>query len=536
MKPKKQGLFILAYSIALAYKGDIEKALKLIKASYIQLKGFKHEEAQYFEHLGRIYLLAGDYQNALEALKQSLKISLEIAPESDHISQTKRLLGDLYFATGEYDKAQKYASEGLAVAEKINERVEIAACWRVFGQLEHQRGNDDKAREWFAKAVELFNQISSRYELAVTRYLAARDGLYYDGERIAALYMAREYFESEDIEHYVEKVDRELKKALAEHPVPHPHRDASDNNGCPQIITGGLPLKKLVTFAEHVAGSEMTVLLTGETGTGKDLFAKYIHYQSGRPGNFVAFNAAAVPNSMIESELFGYIKGAFTGAEHDKPGLFEMADNGTFYLNEIADASLEFQVKLIEALESRTVRRLGENQTRKVNFRLIAATNHDLKELVNENRFRLDLYHRLNEIPITLPPLSDRPGDFVPLVEFFLRDAGLNNGHRGIEHLAEILSQRIWPGNVRQLRAEINRLWLESRGDIEQLIKLARDYSAATEREQLLQTLEVCGWNRREAARRLGISEATVRRWIEKHDLAASLCSVSTCSPKASVN
>lgn len=519
---KTQGLYKLGFSFPLAHSGDINKALRLIKESYNYLKDFKHEKSQYYEHLGRIHLLANNLNDAEKALNESLKLSLEIAPESDHISQTKRLLGDLYLATQKYDLADKYATEGLEVAQKINERAEIAACYRIFARLEHKSGNADKAREWFRKAIDLFSQISSRYELAVTRYLASLTGLYNTGERIAMLYMAKQYFESEDIKHYIDKVDRALRGALLGKYPPSPPATAA--NGCPVIITANRHMKKLVSFAEHIAASDMTVLLTGPTGSGKDLLARYIHHHSGRRGEFVMVNAATVPDSMVEVEMFGYARGAFTGAESDKPGLFEMVEGGTFYLNELVDATGEFQAKLLEVLETRTFRRLGETTVRKVNFRVIAATNHDLQTDVRENRFRLDLYHRLNEIPITLPPLSERMEDIPLLVRYFLEEAGGEkiNGQKYLDRLAVILSNRSWEGNIRQLRAEVKHLQLAAKGDMALMARLALDGEYRTEMEKVLDILKLTGWNRTRTAEILGVSEGTVRNWIKKY----SLCEV----------
>jgi transcriptional regulator with PAS, ATPase and Fis domain len=482
--------------------------------------------------------------------------------------------------------AEKYASEALAVAEKINERVEIAACYRIFAQVAHssavgtaivthkghvklgshsrtvgypggaptipttsggapsvvnrphpcpspsvrrgvpaggvrilcqERGyRTDKAREWYKKAIDLFNLIGSRYELAVTRYLAATSGLYSNGERMAMLYLAREYFESEEVHHYVDKIDAALKAAPT---VRRPIRKPSP--ACPTIIAVNPQMKKLIALAEHVAESEMTVLLTGATGTGKDLLARYIHYCSGRRGEFVAVNAAAIPDTMIEAELFGYKKGAFTGST-DRIGLLEQADNGTFYLNEITDATPVFQAKLLEVLESREIRRLGENATRKVNFRLIAASNHDLHQRMRDNLFRLDLYHRLNEICIHLPSLDDRKDDVPALVRHFLTFAGFNltdGNELEVERLGKILSHRSWPGNVRELEHEVKRLWTHAKGDVSRMIELALETGSKPKRELLMELLELHNWNRREVARELGVSEGTIRAWIKKYGL-----------------
>lgn len=512
--------FYYMSAIPHALKGDITVAKQTIEKCKPYLYKYIRDKAIYFENLGLIALLDGDYDSAEEALSSGLEISLASLPEGDMICQIKRLFGDLYVAIGKYDLAEKYASEALAVAEKINERVEIAACWRIFAQVERHRGNDSKAREWYKKAIDLFNLISSRYELAVTRFLAATSGLYSSGERMAMLYLAREYFESEDVRHYVAKVDATLKKTATVH-----RRVTKSLSSCPTIVAVNPQLKKLVEFAEHVAESEMTVLLTGATGTGKDLLARYIHYHSGRTGEFVAVNAAAIPDTMIESELFGSARGAFTGASKDRAGLFAQADGGTFYLDEISDATPEFQAKLLRVLETRSVRRLGENKTRKVNFRLIAASNHDLHQRMRDNLFRLDLYHRLNEICINLPPLQQRQDDIPALVKHFLTFAGFDltaeEDEQDIERLGMILSQRSWPGNVRQLKAEISHLWLAAKSDVGRIIELAEQHKPKSERDELLEALEQAGGNQSKAAKLLGVSEGTIRYRLKKYRIKA---------------
>jgi DNA-binding NtrC family response regulator/tetratricopeptide (TPR) repeat protein len=589
--------FFYMSAIPHAFKGDIVTAKKTIAKATPYVEKYPRDKAIYYENLGLISILDGDYKTAEEALKTGLEISLEIAPESALVSQIKRLFGDLYIAMSgsgmdsrfhgndrelwndrepRNDKkswsnrkpgndkqpsflrrqessialAEKYAKEALAVAEKINERVEIAACYRIFAQVEQQRGTEptagqrpgprrasggapkqrgteptasggvpcsEKAREWYKKAIDLFSLIGSRYELAVTRYLAATSGLYHNGERIAMLYLAREYFESEDVAHYVARIDVKLRKIQ----LPRTKINKS-GHVCPTIVAVNPKMKKLVELAENVAESEMTVLLTGVTGTGKDHLARYIHYHSGRPGKFVPFNAAAVQDTMVESELFGSTKGAFTGSR-DRAGLFEEADHGTFYLNEVANASAEFQAKLLEVLETRRVRRLGENKTRKVNFRLIAASNQDLQQRMRDNLFRLDLYHRLNEVHIELPPLDQRKEDIPALVEHFLTFAGFNlteGSEKDMEQLGRILSRRCWPGNVRELEAMMRRLCILGKYDVRRMIDLALERKSVSEREVLLAALEQTGWNRSKAAHILGLTEGTVRYRIKKHKLS----------------
>ena len=517
---KARKAWLLQYimsAIPHALLGDTRTARTTIARASPFLDDYPREKAIYFENLGLINILDADYEAAEEALGQGLTISLEIAPESALISQIKRLFGDVYVGTHQWEKAEQFGREALQVAKKIGERIEIAACHRVFAQTAQHRGQDGKAREWYEKATDVFHLIGARYELAVTRYLAGVSGLYTDGERHAHLYLARKYFESEQVRHYIAKIDTALKTGVTS--LRSPAVENGDSGGCPTMIVRDHEMAKLLEFARHVAQSEMTVLLTGETGTGKDLLARHIHHWSGRQGEFVSVNAAAIPSEMIEAELFGYCKGAFTGAGVDRPGLLEQAAGGTFYLNEIADATPEFQAKLLEVLETRQVRRLGENQPRRLTFRLIAATNHDVELALREGRFRPDLYHRLNQIPIHLPPLRERREDVPALVAHFLKQHGYDGSrddHAAVEQLSLRLSQHSWPGNVRELESAVRRLWLRTHGDLACMAQLAAEENATTELDSVMAALVECGGNQRQAARRLGISEGTVRYRLRK--------------------
>jgi DNA-binding NtrC family response regulator len=266
----------------------------------------------------------------------------------------------------------------------------------------------------------------------------------------------------------------------------------------------------------------MSVLLTGPTGCGKDLFARYIHHHSGRTGRFVSVNAAAIPDNMVESELFGYRKGAYTGASMTTSGWIEEANGGTFYLNEIADSSPELQAKLLDVIENRRICRLGERQEREIDCRIIAATNHNLEKLICDGRFRLDLYHRLNEIPIDLPGLAERGDDIKYLLEYFLDQAGVEMATRAdraaFDRLASILTTRPWPGNVRELEIKVKRLALLSRGDIARMVDVAVS-ELPSKKDETQAALDRTGWNRREVARMLGVSESTVRHRIKIYKL-----------------
>jgi DNA-binding NtrC family response regulator len=222
------------------------------------------------------------------------------------------------------------------------------------------------------------------------------------------------------------------------------------------------PLVDLLEQLERVARVETPVFLSGESGVGKELFAQALHRMSPRTkGTFVAQNGGALTDTLIESELFGHTRGSFTGAREERVGLFEMASGGTFFLDEVGDLSHNLQVRLLRVLQDRQIRRVGENRLRKVDFRLVTATHHDIEDLVRSKRFRLDLWFRIQGVSIRIPPLRERPMDIPVLVHTFIRESGNGQGQnmREVSRGAmQAIRNHSWPGNVRQLQNELNRV------------------------------------------------------------------------------
>ena len=253
----------------------------------------------------------------------------------------------------------------------------------------------------------------------------------------------------------LEDENRELRHRLGKH----------------ELVGSGAAMKKLVAQIERVAASETRVCILGETGTGKELVARAIHEKSPRRENaFITLNCAAVPAELIESELFGHEKGAFTGAAAKHLGKFEQADGGTLFLDEIGDMPVAMQAKLLRVLEEGEVERVGGDKPIKVNVRVVVATHRNLEDLVKQNAFRRDLFHRIYVFPLTLPPLHDRPEDFPDLVAHFARQVAAQNGWKekifADDAIAE-LRKYGWPGNVRELRNVVERLiLLASDGDV----------------------------------------------------------------------
>ncbi|RKX63055.1 MAG: sigma-54-dependent Fis family transcriptional regulator, partial [Thermodesulfobacteriota bacterium] len=235
------------------------------------------------------------------------------------------------------------------------------------------------------------------------------------------------------------------------------------------LETRNSQMKKIYELAKKVAPSSSTILILGESGTGKEVLAKYIHFCSKRKGPFVTINCAAIPEELLEAELFGYEKGAFTGAIKSKPGKFEIANKGTLFLDEIGDLSLKLQAKLLRVIQEKQVERLGSDHSIKVDVRILAATNKDLEKEVQEGRFREDLFFRLNVIPIKLPPLRERKEDIPLLTQFFLKRICEREGIEEKKFTSQAIKALLnypWPGNIRELENFIERVVILSENNI----------------------------------------------------------------------
>lgn len=307
-----------------------------------------------------------------------------------------------------------------------------------------------------------------------------------------------------------------------------------------QIIGNSPAFESVLAEAKRVAPTDSTVLILGETGTGKELIARAVHNLSARCGRaFVRLNCAAIPFDLLESELFGHEKGAFTGAFVQKIGRFEMADTGTLFLDEIGDLPLALQPKLLRVLQEQEFERLGSGRTHRINVRLVAATHHDLEDMIACKAFRSDLYYRLNVFPIELPPLRERPEDIPQLVFHFVEVLGQRMGKQITEIPKETLdafTAYSWPGNVRELQNLIERAVIRSNDGVlpnplpianNKLIQSANpvtgipsrcSFSEAT-RDVILQALRAAGWvisGSEGAAARLGLKRTTLLTKMKK--------------------
>jgi sigma-54 dependent transcriptional regulator, acetoin dehydrogenase operon transcriptional activator AcoR len=285
---------------------------------------------------------------------------------------------------------------------------------------------------------------------------------------------------------------------------------------------------------QKVAEHDYPVLITGETGTGKELVAAAIHSESRRHrGPFVPVNCGALPEGLVESELFGHVKGAFSGAVRDKKGRFELADRGTIFLDEVAELPRNLQVKLLRVLENHTFERVGGEQPITVAVRVISATNRDLKREVEKKHFREDLYYRLNVVPLHLPPLRERQDDIPLLLEYFLKQAR-SRGHHPLKFSAAamtLLRHYPWPGNVRELQNAMHYALAGCQGevagpeDLPREIRRAGPWRAPTSKLNFAAVqvaLQQCGGNKVKAAKLLGVGRATLYRFLASHEASVS--------------
>src|SRR5215213_7220202 len=315
--------------------------------------------------------------------------------------------------------------------------------------------------------------------------------------------------------------------------------------GLDQIVGQSKQMKDVFAKIQRAAPVDSTVLILGENGTGKELVAAALHHNSLRKkGPFVAVNVAAVPSTLVESELFGHVRGAFTGATDRRIGRFEQADGGTLFIDEIGDFDLTLQPKLLRVLETFTLTPVGGHEDLKVNVRVVAATSRDLRKMVAEGTFREDLYYRLNVVQISLPPLRQRPDDIPILVEHFLKEISQNK-HTAPRRVSPEVMRRFqayrWPGNVRELRHMLESMMVLADGevltenDLPDQIRVGPQ-PAGTPKElptnmtmdqleklAIQKALEQCGNNRTHAANRLGISVRTLQRKLRQYDLEKTL-------------
>jgi transcriptional regulator with AAA-type ATPase domain len=440
------------------------------------------------EYLGDVDLEQGNAEPALALYNESLTQALALVPRGDIVAELRRRIAECHLLQGRPAEAKAEALAALELCREIQERYDEAATYRVLALACAQLGQPDEAKKYFEQGFATFDDIETPYEwgklwMSYGDWLAQEQAPGFDNlsHALEAYRSAVEHFERMgaqtrlvEARARLEVLERRMRDEnepfVPSDSRPRPTRKPRVNAELTRRSQWALETFGMVTRSEgildmlddiaRVAVSDLPVLVLGESGTGKELIAHGVHRLSGRVGEFLAVNSSAVPESMLESEFFGHVKGAFTNALADKAGLFEAAHEGTIFLDEIGEMSVDLQAKLLRYLETGVMRRVGGTRDVPANARVVAATNRSRDDMQKGVGFRSDLYYRLAHAVYTLPPLRQRGDDVELLVGHFL--AHFNGVSQRNVRLTDAARARLveygWPGNVRQLRSVIQKL------------------------------------------------------------------------------
>lgn len=557
------------YADALTGVGAFDDAREYSKQalSVAQKLGYALGVAQCHLLLARIRRYEDDYVASHHYAREARSLFKKMAFRTG-IARALLCESEVHIHNRQFSQAGSALDKALAIAEGTDDIVLKSDC--AVTKLLLLLGQNRSARE-IADELESFARMlkGSRWDqhLKVSYYLAILMLLEGESDRVSAI--VREMLD--EIQSITGMLPAKYTAQFLRHPIPRgvmelsmrvglaralrelapeeaigavsafrdltskPHRKragARKAKSTPfELVYESSQMREVVETAGQIAGSEIPVLIVGDTGVGKEMLARYVHQLSGRKGQFVPLNCAAVPASLMESELFGYVRGAFTGADHDKKGLFLVADGGTLFLDEIGNMPAQMQAKLLRALEENSLRPLGATAERSVNVRLLSATNRDLKEDVESGRFREDLYYRINVVTVKLPPLRERTDDIPVLAEHFLKASG---GQVKIEEgTLEAMARYPWPGNVRELKNEISRLVSLCEDTImksmlkEEILRPAMRTSTGgslqeMERKMIENVLKETDYNKQKAAKFLGISRTTLYRKMKRHKITCA--------------
>ncbi len=524
------------------------------------------EEALALEFLGDVARDDGQIETARRYYSRSLAIGRSIAPDGDVVMEVMRRQGQCLQLLGRNSEALSVLGTARTMARRQGDRFEEGVALRTIAEALLGMGDLDSASRHAIAAVNQLTEVDARFEAAQARIVSARIGLAQAGsgllrdatavletgwqEAMSALHA----FLDSDVEHWIltaRRVVSELSALRAEQGrLSVPVSASADRVGRPTgpqpIIHVSTRMRDLLQLCDAFADSAEPVLVTGDTGTGKELFARRLHDKSTRQsGELVCVNVTAIPREIFAREFFGHVRGSFTGADAGSIGLAARADGGTLFLDEIGDLPLELQPQLLRLLQDGTYHAIGDPAERTADIRLIAATNADLQQRVAEGRFRADLYYRLKILELRLPPMQERREDVMPLLRHFLsQSAGREVDPTEYFHRDSLEAMRgyAWPGNVREIAMFARQavVQLESRGQVEieidsgpggllhftgpespprainpQSVSPSRG-TAEDLRQHLLLALAETDGNRAEAARRLGVSRSTLYRRMEK--------------------
>ncbi|MBD3425217.1 MAG: tetratricopeptide repeat protein [Candidatus Latescibacteria bacterium] len=542
------------------FQGDYDRSEKILRETYSETKNLNYIRAQALsaEFLGEVCYRRKEYQKAEIWLTDALKLAKLTAPRGDVAAEVYRRLGDVQIELGKLDEAEATLAKAEKLCKHLGDKYELGSVYRAMGLLALRREDQETARTWIDEAVIIHRTINERFELASTYMAAAGEYLQFINDRkitstvkdnllkeagsfaVEAIHLFSEIgLEKRSLScrillDEIELVSGRAVKRRAEKELKF--RENWLHAGI--FVARSVKMMEAIEELKRYSDKNIPILFTGETGTGKEMAARYIHRISDRAAlPFVAVNCASIPSDVFESEFFGHRRGAFTGAVRDRTGLIEEADGGVLFLDEITELSERNQSKLLRVLDDGMVRRVGGNSEVEVDVRILSASNRDVRSMVEEGEFREDLYYRLAGKAIHLKPLRQRKEDILALLSFYLNGSAFRIELEAIN----LLERYPWPGNVRELvnmsagidvveRSGVVRLedlpgkiLNERYGETCKLTAGTKELfkKAGPERKKklLLTALESSSGNKAEAARELGISRNTLYRYLKRYGI-----------------
>lgn len=489
-------------------------------------------------YVGELTYLSGSPAEAMVVLQKAVTAAESLVPESTLLARAMRHLAEAAMRQGLWRQSARCISRALPIMKEAGELAEVGALIRLKALVAEHEADSQQATELMSAALETLEQHASPFEYADALVAAGRSSFFGERQRCMYLFRAEEFFARQRMTAKLDEVGHLIGSlTVGSSPAAARHDNASALSGETDYLTACPAILKFKAQLAKLGRPDIPILLTGETGVGKDRMARYFHSLVRPSGPFVAINCASIPESLLESELFGYHKGAFTGAESNKAGLFFAANGGVLFLDEIGDMPLSLQTKLLGVIERRKLIPLGSTKEVSLDVVVVAATNAPLEALVQSGKFRRDLYFRLNVVAFEIPPLRNRREDIPLLLEYCLRQRGLlaTNERPAPELLRQFLSYD-WPGNIRELENRVKRLevmsTLAAEGDVRELSRATFESSGAGqtngffekveefERKLIIEALTAARGNKSEAARLLGVHEATVRTKLKRYGIA----------------
>ncbi len=530
----------LALGYLFLQQGAYDSAEQTLDKSHqhLSITDNRRDKVIYLTYLGELHYRRGRLPEASQALETACTLAEKIAPATILTARVKRHLAELNLRLKNFPTALRFAADAMAVMEKAGNKVEVGALWKIKAVIAEANGQPDEARTYFAKSIETLSEAGVPFEEAQALVAAGSSELFDARQRLTYLFRADEIYrrnsceaQLRDLECIINSIDYPAAALVTRDKGTTPSLDEDSD-----YLTNCLAIQSFKTRLPSIARSDLPLLLTGKTGVGKDRMASHYHHLVRPNGPFVAVHCASLPKTLLESELFGYRRGAFTGADSDKQGLFVAANGGVLYLDEIGDIPLSLQTKLLGFLETKRVTPLGSTVEIQLDLKLVAATNKNLEGMIEQGTFRDDLYYRLSGYTFPIPDLFDRKEDIPLLLHYFMKKYNLINGNGKMP--SELVHQFVaydWPGNIRELANKVKHLKVmvefASNGDLAELSRsiFAKESPQTTgsllervrqfERQILVEALVAAGGNKSEAARILRSHEATVRTKLKRYNI-----------------